>query len=111
MSGYSTYIGQLDEKFWESPTPKACWNAIDQYFDFNGVESAHEELWKFTVGMLTNDEIDPVANGRDRHNIIYFYEFTKFLIQVVSVLHTHEKIGKREKKKAKRKEKKKTRGK
>jgi hypothetical protein len=54
----------------------------------------HQELWILTAGLLTNDEMEQVENGRGRHNIIFFFEFTKMFAEEVLLLNSKRKKNK-----------------
>jgi hypothetical protein len=74
-------------------TKESAWNIIDEYFHFFGLDDVHNELWLLTAGTLTNDEMQPSQNGIDRHNLIFFYEYTKMFFEAVHLLHKQKDNG------------------
>ena len=53
------------------------WRRIDYFFELFNEEGASEELWKMLKLALTNDEEE--TEGKERSNMIFFYEYTKEL--------------------------------
>jgi len=44
-----------------------------------------------TTGTITNDEMQQLQKGIDRHNIIFFFEYTKMFFEAVDFLHNKRK--------------------
>ena len=80
-------LTDLRQELAATQTKESAWNIIDEYFQFFGLEDVHNELWLLTAGTLTNDEMQPSQNGIDRHNLIFFFEYTKMFFEAVHLLH------------------------
>ena len=52
-----------------------------------GMESIREELWILTKGTITNDLMEQSEKGKDRHDLIFGYEFLVLFFEAVKVLH------------------------
>lgn len=87
MSLYSTHVGDIHDSYIDDYSERACWSVIKDYFDHFNIEKAQEELWKFTAGILSNDEAEDILEGERRWSIIHFYEFTTLLIEAVGDLY------------------------
>ena len=99
MGAYSTFVNELARKFLLYPDNKTARDIISHYFEFIDVKDIHQELWELTVGLLTNDEFNESAKGRDRLNVMYFFEFTKLFVEAVHTLYQPEKRKRRTKRK------------
>jgi len=91
MSILPGILNKLREDLAENQTKKAAWNIIDEYFSFFGLVDIHNELWILTAGTLTNDEMDLSQKGIDRHDLIFFFEYTKMFFEAVNLLHNKHK--------------------
>ena len=94
MSTIPKYLTRLEDKLKAKQTPKAAWKIIDEYFSFMDKQTIHQELWMLTVGTVTNDLMNKAEKGMDRHDTIFFYEYTKLLFDALSFLHDKHKIKK-----------------
>ena len=75
----------------KNQTKESAWNIIDEYFFFFGLDDIHNELWMLIVGTLTNEEMEQFKKGIDRHNLIFFFEYTKMFFEAVQLLHDKRK--------------------
>ena len=87
MSLYSTHVGSLHDSYLNDYSERACWSVIKEYFDHFGIEEAKNELWKFTAGILSNNDVEDILESERRWSIIHFYEFTHLLIEAVADLY------------------------
>ena len=87
-------ILQLHQHLHEKQTPKAAWDIIHEYFNFFGVDHVQSELWLLTIGTLTNDEMEKSENGKDRYNLIFFFEYTKIFVEAIHTLYA-DKVQKK----------------
>jgi hypothetical protein len=71
----------------QSPNAETARQVIAEYFSFFGMEKAKEELWLLTFGTITNDEVEQVKNGRDRADLLFYYEFTGMMMEATRYLH------------------------
>jgi hypothetical protein len=71
----------------KNQTKESAWNIIYEYFSFLGLDDIHNELWVLTVGTLTNDEMQQFEKGIERHNLIFFFEYTKMFFEAVDLLY------------------------
>lgn len=65
------------------------WRRIDYFFELFNEEGASEELWEMLKLALTNDEEE--TEGRERSNMIFLYEYTKELYELLYILLMQEK--------------------
>jgi len=86
MSALPEFLLDLQKKLLEERTKAAAWDIIEEYFSFFGMECLKKDLWQMLVGTLTCDEIDGLEKGRDRHNLIFFYEYTLLFAQATYLL-------------------------
>ncbi len=84
-------LNNLRRALAKNQTKESAWNIIDEYFSFFGLDDVYHELWVLTAGTLTNDEIQQSKNGLDRHNLIFFFEYTKMFFEAVLLLHDNHK--------------------
>ena len=80
-------LKDLRQALVNNQTKESAWNIIDEYFSFFGLDDIHNELWVLTVGTLTNEEMEQFEKGIERHNLIFFFEYTKMFFEAVQVLH------------------------
>jgi hypothetical protein len=88
MSALPPKLEQWRKQMCENPNQAAAGAIIKEYFSFFGKEKAGEELWLLTTGTLTNDEMHQAQSGRDRHDLLFFYEFTKMVLESAHYLFT-----------------------
>lgn len=81
-------LAALQKSLQQSPAPAAAWAIVEEYFYFIKPAGFQQQLWVLTVGLLTNDEMQQAEKGRQRHDIIFFFEFTILFAEAVHYLHT-----------------------
>ncbi|MFC0774280.1 hypothetical protein [Terrimonas alba] len=86
MSALPPFLIKLEQQLKDAKTKQAAWDIINEYFSFFDMTGINKELWMLTVGTLTNEEME-VQNVKDRHNIIFFYEYTRLFYQAVFLLY------------------------
>ena len=87
MHSLPEHLQRMKQALLHKKNKKAAWTVINEYFHFIGIESIKEELWILTKGTITNDLMDQSKNGKDRHNLIFGYEFLLLFFDAVKVLH------------------------
>jgi len=87
MSTLPEILSKLRQEFLDKQTKESAWNIIEEYFSFFGLDDVHNELWMLTTGTLTNDEMQQFQKGADRHNLIFFFEYTKMFFEAAYLLH------------------------
>lgn len=93
MTTLSKTLMDLQENLGKQQTKEAAWDVIQEYFSFFDISSIQDELWALTVGTLTNDEMKQSEKGRDRHDLIFFFEYTKLFFEAAWVLNERTKEG------------------
>jgi hypothetical protein len=86
MSILPESIVQMRQHLDEKKTTKAAWDIIHEYFNFFGIDHIKNELWVLTVGTITNDEMQQSENGKDRYNLIFFFEYTRIFVEAIHTL-------------------------
>lgn len=81
----------LRQRLLETQSKTAARDIIREYFSFIKPGGFQQELWVLTVGLLTNDEMQQAEKGKDRHDIIFFFEFTVMFAEAVHLLYTKHK--------------------
>ena len=70
----------------------AAWKVINDYLNFFHVEGIQNDLWLMLIGALTSDDLDNLKTGRQKHNLIFFYEYTLMFVDAVAVLREKRKL-------------------
>jgi hypothetical protein len=91
MSALPEFLLDLQKKLSEKRTKAAAWEAIEGYFSFFGMEGLEKDLWQMLVGTLTSDEMDSLEKGRERHDLIFFYEYTLLFAEATYLLLQHHR--------------------
>jgi len=65
---------------------------VDEYFRYVDVNYIHEQLWLLTHGTITNELLE-TQTAADRHNLIFFYGYTKLFFSAAWFLYNKEKTG------------------
>ena len=66
--------------------PAHAWPIVEEYFKCFSLPDFNQELWQLVVASLTNNEPTHLPTGQQRHDLIFFYEFTLLLMEAVSAL-------------------------
>jgi len=91
MSTLPEILSNLRQELLDKQTKQSAWNIIEEYFNFFGLEDVHNELWLLTAATVTNDELQPSQNGKDRQNLIFFFEYTKMFFEAAHLLNNKHK--------------------
>ncbi len=83
MSCLPPKLENWKEQLQQQPTQETARAIIAEYFSFFGKEKVKEELWLLTTGTLTNDEMHQAQSAKDRHDLLFFYEFTGMMVEAV----------------------------
>lgn len=86
MSALPEGIINLREKLESEASKTNAWKIIIEYLKFFHVEGVQNDLWLMLVGALTSDETDRLETGRQKHDLIFFYEYTLMFVDAVAVL-------------------------
>lgn len=78
-------VNSFHESLIQQQDTKAAWNIVAEYFDCFGTE-AQENLWTFLVGALSSKHLYQAQKAVSRHDMIFFYEYTKVLLDACMVL-------------------------
>lgn len=85
-------LKQQQDELDSRPKEATAKQIVDEYFRYMDVNSIHEHLWELTHGTITN-ELPETQTGADRHNLIFFYEYTKLFFSAAWFLYNKEKKG------------------
>lgn len=78
---------ELYQNLEQHQTSEAAWAIVKEYFFFFGSGAGvRDDMWQLLSGTLTNKEIPNLKKAVDRHNLIFFYEFTLMFIDAVNHL-------------------------
>lgn len=86
-------LSELRNNLAHQPTPEAAWEIIKEYFFCFGTESVQSEMWQLLSGTLTNAELKQFKKAEQRHNLVFFYEFTLLFTQAVHQLLSEQNNG------------------
>lgn len=79
-------LKELHEQFTSQPGEATAQKILEQYFSYVNVTQVQEQLWELTHGTITNELLD-TQTGADRHNLIFFYEYTRLFLSAVYFLY------------------------
>jgi hypothetical protein len=86
MSTLQGILKELQEQFTDKPKESTAQKIMDEYFSYVNANHVQEQLWELTIGTITNELMD-TQTGADRHNLIFFYEYTRLFFNAVYFLH------------------------
>lgn len=78
-------VNSLHDSLMQQQDTEAAWNIMAEYFDCFGTE-AQENLWTFLVGALSSKHLYQAQKAVSRHDMIFFYEYTRVLLDACAVL-------------------------
>jgi hypothetical protein len=87
MSVLPKILVELRNGLKETKSKEAAWKVIEEYCSFFGLETVHNELWLLTAAALTNDEVEEAEKAQGRQDLIFFFEYTKMLMEAVYLLY------------------------
>ena len=87
MSTLPGILKQLHQQFTAMPNPTTAKQIMEQYFSYNNAIEAQQQLWELTHGSITNELLADTQTATDRHNLIFFYEYTSLFLQAVYFIH------------------------
>jgi hypothetical protein len=93
MNTLPASLANLRQHLQQAPAPAAAWAIVEEYFHFIKPAGFQQQLWVLTVGLLTNDEMQQAEKGRQRHDIIFFFEFTLAFAEAVHYLYRQHSIS------------------
>jgi hypothetical protein len=88
MTTLSSTLTQLADELSQHKSKECAWNIMNEYFSFFDKESIQNELWTMTVGTLTNDEMRRTEKGKDRLDLVFFFEYTKLFFDAAFFLYS-----------------------
>lgn len=56
---------------------------IKEYFNFFGPTGMRADMWTLLSGALGNSEMVTLQDATQRHNLLFFYEFTLMMMDAV----------------------------
>ena len=80
-------LKELHEQFNSLPEQHVAQKIINEYFRSFNTTQLQEQLWELTHGTITNEILKDTQTASDRHNILFFYEYTKLFLNAVYFLH------------------------
>jgi hypothetical protein len=93
MSSLPAQIQLLHYTLQKEKTSTAAWAVVNNYFSFLPIDQFQEDLWSLLVLALSSDQDDKLNRGCVRHDIIFFYEYTKALMEAMHLLwEQHERL-------------------
>jgi len=87
MSTLPGILKELHEQFTAIPQEGTAQKIMQQYFGYINATQVQEQLWELAHGAITNELLTDTQTAADRHNIIFFYEYTSLFINAVYFLH------------------------
>jgi len=87
MSTLPGILKELHQQFTETPVEATANRIMEQYFSYCDAEHVQDELWALTHGAITNELLTDTQTAAERHNLIFFYEYTSLFIKAVYYLH------------------------
>lgn len=80
-------LQKLHDQLAQAPkdNPAAAQKIIEEYFSCYSPAFANNQLWTLLAGTLSNELEE--QTGAQRHNYIFFFEYTQLLIQAAYRLH------------------------
>lgn len=86
MSALPKILITLQQELAEKRTKEAAWAVVEEYFSFFGKERVQNDLWLLTAGALSSEHIDEMEKACKRHDTLFFYEYTKMLIEAMHLI-------------------------
>jgi hypothetical protein len=86
MSTLPGILKELQEQFATRPKEDTAQQIMQHYFGYINATQVQQQLWELAHGTITNELLD-TQTGADRHNLIFFYEYTALFINAVYFLH------------------------
>ncbi|MBC7937086.1 MAG: hypothetical protein H7Y86_17185 [Rhizobacter sp.] len=72
----------------------AATEVIKEYYRFFKGDGMRKDMWLLLAAAMGNPDAENLMKAVERHNLIFFYEFTLMLFDAVYVLHGEEQFGK-----------------
>jgi hypothetical protein len=88
MSTLPGILKELHEQFTEQPNEATAQEIMQQYFGYCNAQHVQDELWTLIHGTITNELLTDTQTAADRHNLIFFYEYTCLFIHAVYFIHS-----------------------
>ena len=80
-------LKELHRQFTEEPTKAVAKEILEHYFSYNDATMVQDHLCDLLHGNLTNELLAGTQTAMDRHNLIFFYEYTSMFIHAVFFLY------------------------
>jgi len=88
MSTLPGILKELHEQFTTAPAEATAQQIMQQYFGYINATQVQQQLWQLTHGTITNELLTDTQTAADRHNLIFFYEYTALFINAVYFIHS-----------------------
>lgn len=66
---------------------------VQEYYNFFGAADMRKDMWLLLTASLGSSNIDSLKKAGNRHNLLFFYEFTLLLFDAVYTLHASDRFG------------------
>lgn len=70
---------------------KAALAIIEEYYNFFGRTGMRPDMWLLLTGALGNYEMRILNDPTQRHNLLFFYEFTLIMMDATWIVHRNKK--------------------
>lgn len=79
-------LQNLYHSFQQQPSPHTARELLKEYFACFGRGTVNRELWRMLAGALSDPEMPGLKKGVQRHNLLFFYEFTLIFMEAAELL-------------------------
>ena len=86
MNLLPTTLQALQQELEATSQPDTARRILAEYFSFFSLTGIHHELWVLTGATLSNDTISPYNKPEARSDLIFFFEFTKLMMEAACLL-------------------------
>ena len=76
----------LQQELETTNSPDTAHRILAEYFSFFSLPSIYRELWMLAGATLSNDTINQYNTPPARSDLIFFYEFTKLMMEAAATL-------------------------
>lgn len=79
-------LQELYDNFQQQHNSEAARALIQEYFFCFKRETVNKELWRMLAGLLSDPKMPHLKKGVQRHNLLFFYEFTLIFMEAAELL-------------------------
>ena len=84
-------LQDLYARFCQQPGSETASLLVKEYFACFGGDTISRELWRMLAGTLSDPRMPQLQKGIQRHNLLFFYEFTLIFMEAAELLSREEK--------------------